>query len=263
MEPNVKLYINDINPSSNKTIVFLHGWPLNNEMFEYQYNFFLKYGYRCIGIDMRGFGKSDKPIGPYTYDRIANDVKIVVDTLKLENIILIAHSVGGAIAIRYMSKYNNYKVSKLVLISAAAPSFVKLQNYPYGMTKDEVNKFINSTYSDRPSMLQSFTDIFFNQYITQAFSHWILNLGLAASGYATAQILVSLRDENLFEDVKNISKPTLICQGLHDKVCPMQFGEILNSSIPNSKFIVYQNSGHALFFEEKDKLNNNILEFIG
>lgn len=262
VEPNVNLFINDINPSSNKVIVFLHGWPLNNEMFEYQYNFFLQHGYRCIGIDMRGFGKSDKPIRNYTYNRIADDIRTIIEMLNLNNIILVGHSVGGAIAIRYMSRHNGYGVSKLILLAAAAPSFTRLKDFPYGLTKDEVNKYIEATYTDRPAMLQSFTDIFFNKYITNPFSHWILNLGLVAAGYSTAQILISLRDENLFTDVNNISKPTLICQGVHDKVCPIQFGETLDKLIPNSKLILYQNSGHALFWEEKDKLNNDILDFI-
>jgi len=38
VEPGVRVYVNDINPSGNKTIIFLHGWPANYRLFEYQYN---------------------------------------------------------------------------------------------------------------------------------------------------------------------------------------------------------------------------------
>ena len=41
VEPGVRVYVNDINPSGNKTIVFLHGWPANYRLFEYQYNILL------------------------------------------------------------------------------------------------------------------------------------------------------------------------------------------------------------------------------
>jgi non-heme chloroperoxidase len=261
VEPDVNIFVNDINPQGNKTIFFVHGWPLNNCMFEYQYNEFVKYGYRCIGIDIRGFGKSDKPYTNYSYDRIADDIRIIIDFLKLKDITLVGHSVGGAISIRYMSRHNGFGVDKLVLLGAAAPSFVKKFDFPYGSTKQDVEKNILDTYNDRPTMLQWFTNNLFNQYITDQFSHWVLNLGLEAAGYSTMELMASLGRENLFLDVERIDVPTLICQGVHDKICPIQFGETLKRQIRNSKLVLFENSGHGLFWEEKDKLNKEIIEF--
>ena len=63
-------------------------------------------GYRCIGIDQRGFGSSDRPVCGYDYDTLSDDVKAVVDTLCLDNFVLLGHSTGGAIAIRYMARHN-------------------------------------------------------------------------------------------------------------------------------------------------------------
>jgi len=58
---NVKLYVEDLNPECKKTILFLHGWPGSHKLFEYQFDKLPQLGYRCIGIDTRGFGNSDKP----------------------------------------------------------------------------------------------------------------------------------------------------------------------------------------------------------
>ena len=52
-------------------------------MFEYQFTELPKHGYRYIGIDLRGFGDSDKPWDGYTYDIMADDVKVVLDTLNI------------------------------------------------------------------------------------------------------------------------------------------------------------------------------------
>jgi non-heme chloroperoxidase len=52
-------------------------------MFEYQFIELPKHGYRCIGIDLRGFGDSDKPWDGYNYDIMADDVKVVLDTLNV------------------------------------------------------------------------------------------------------------------------------------------------------------------------------------
>lgn len=47
---------------TGQLIIFLHGWPVSQQMFEYQYNYFLAKGYGIIGIDLRGFGDSELAI---------------------------------------------------------------------------------------------------------------------------------------------------------------------------------------------------------
>ena len=221
VEPNVKIYVEDVNPEAKKTILFLHGWPGSHKLFEYQFDKLPEMGYRCIGIDTRGFGNSDKPIGGYDYDRLAEDVRLVIDALQLQDITLAGHSTGGAIAIRYMARYKEYGVSKLALFAAAAPSLIKRPNFPYGLDKEAVIKIIKGTYTDRPKMLRDFGDIFFFQNITEAFSDWFFQLGLQAAGWATAAIANTwLGEEKLFSDMGKINVPTLILHGIHDKVVP-------------------------------------------
>ncbi len=219
VEAGVNLYIEDINPGGNKTIVFIHGWPLSHEQFEYQFDVLPELGYRCIGIDWRGFGKSDKPFSGYTLDRLADDIRTVVGTLQLENFTIVGHSMGGAISIRYMSRYNGYGVSKLVLVSAAAPT---------GFTVETANNFLKENLNDRPKMMQDVTDGFFFQYVTRPFSDWFFQMGLQAAGWSTAAIIITLRDENLNEDLPKIVAPTLIIHGIHDKVIPFEQANEMN-----------------------------------
>jgi non-heme chloroperoxidase len=234
--------------------VFLHGWPLSHEQFEYQFDVLPAMGYRCIGIDWRGFGKSDKPISGYNYDRLADDIRSVVDALQLKNFILAGHSTGGAIAIRYTARHEGYGTSKLVLISAAAP---------VGFTTETANKFLNETLNDRPKMMRDVIDDFFFQYITAPFSEWFFQLGLQAAGWSTAAVVVMLRDENLYADLPTISVPTLIVHGIHDKVIPFAQALELNQKIRNSQLVPFHYSGHGPFWEERDKFNQLLMNFIG
>ncbi|MCM3720029.1 alpha/beta fold hydrolase [Fictibacillus phosphorivorans] len=262
VEENVRIYVEDVNPSAEKTILFIHGWPANHKLFEYQFNQLPSMGFRCIGIDLRGFGKSDKPYSGYSYNRLADDIYAVIQTLKIKDFTLVGHSVGGAISIRYMARHNGYGVSKLALLGAAAPSFTKRPDFPYGLTPEEVNGFISSTYRDRPKMLQGFGDIFFYKYVTAPFSDWFFQLGLEAAGYSTAAVLGSLRDESLFEDLRKIRVPTLILHGVHDQVCPYPFALAMNKGIRQSKLVPMENSGHGLFWEEWEKVNKELAQFI-
>lgn len=253
VDSGVNLYVEDINPSGSKTIVFLHGWPLSNEQFEYQFNILPAMGYRCIGVDWRGFGKSDRPMSGYSFNRLADDIRSLVDTLQLTNFTLLGHSTGGAIAMRYVSRHHGFGVSKLVLVDAAAP---------VGFTAETANDFLKTCLNDRPKMMQNVTDNFFFQYITKPFSDWFMQMGLQAASWSTAAIIKTLRDEKLYADLPNIHIPTLIIHGIHDKVIPFSQAQELNQAIRNSKLVPFQYSGHGAFWEERDKFNSVITQFI-
>lgn len=263
VEPNVKIYVEDLNPTGKKTILFLHGWPGSHKLFEYQFDQLPKMGYRCIGIDTRGFGNSDRPWGGYDYNRLADDVRCVVEALKLKDFTLGGHSTGGAIAIRYMSRHNGYGVSKLALFAAAAPSLIQRPYFPYGLPKESVNEIIKETYNDRPKMLRDFGDMFFFQHITEPFSDWFFQLGLKAAGWATASIANTwLGEESLFFELEKINVPTLILHGIHDKVCLFPLAQAQKQSIKNSKLVAFKESGHGLFYDERDKFNKELIQFI-
>jgi non-heme chloroperoxidase len=87
-------------------------------------------------------------------------------------------------------------------------------------------------------------------------------LGLEAAGYSTAAVLVSLRDENLFGDLGKIQVPTLILHGVHDLVCPYPLALAMNQGIKGSKLVPMENSGHELFWEEHEKVNQELNQFI-
>lgn len=262
VEKNVNILVQDLNPRGKKTIVFIHGWPVNHKMFEYQFDILPAYGFRCIGIDLRGYGGSDRPWEGYSYSRLADDIRMVIETLNIEDLTLVGFSVGGAIAIRYMARHAGYRVSKLALLAAAAPSFTKHPGYPYGMTKEEVNNLIMKTYKNRPQMLTDFGNIFFASKVTPSFMNWFQGLGLEASGHGTIKIAESLRDEDVTPDLRSIHVPTGIFHGALDRVCPFEFAVLLNKSIPGSELYRFEYSGHGIFYDELERFNFAFLQFL-
>jgi non-heme chloroperoxidase len=263
VDPSTKIYVEDLNPDGCKTILFVHGWPANHKMFEYQFDQLPKMGYRCIGIDCRGFGKSDKPWSGYDYDTLSDDIRCVVEALGLRDFTLGGHSTGGAIAVRYMARHNGYGVSKLALFAAAAPSLIERPYFPHGQTREAIIKFIEDTQSDRPKMLQGFGEMFFFQQVTQPFADWFFQLGLEAAGWSTAAVAASwLDEESLFSDLGEIHVPTLILHGIHDKVCLFPLAIAQNEGISNSRLVPFKYSGHGLFYDERAKFNRELVQFI-
>jgi len=259
---NVNIYVEDLNPEGQKTILFLHGWPGSHRLFEYQFDQLPQMGFRCIGIDTRGFGKSDKPFHGYDYNTLADDVRGVVEALRLSGFTLVGHSTGGAIAARYMGRHQGYGVSRLVLVAAAAPSLIQRPQFPYGIDPGTVYQIIKDTYNDRPQMLRNFGNRFFFQHISTAFADWFFQLGLQAAGWATAAIAKTWLNEVLFADLESIRVPTLIIHGIHDQVVPFQLGQIQQRMIRNSMLVPFEWSGHASFYDQKEKFNETLAKFI-
>ena len=74
--------------------------------------------------------------------------------------------------------------------------------------------------------------------------------------------LYMIRDSNLRADLEKITIPTAIFHGKLDKLCPFELAEQLHKGIANSKLIAFENSGHALFLEEREKFNYKLIKFI-
>jgi len=263
VEPNVRLHITDA--GRGKPIVLLPGWPLSDEMYEYQYNDLINNNFRVIGITLRGFGKSDKPYGEYNYDIHASDIKKVLVKLDIKDAVLGGFSMGGAIAIRFVSKYKGAHVSKLALFGAAAPIWTKRKDFPYNLPKSAVDDLIKLNYKDRPKLLSDFAKIFSatETSLNEGIGNWLNTICLSASSYATACCLIALRDTDLRTDLAKIKIPAVIMHGKKDKICSFDLAGQMKAGISDSHIVVFEKSGHSLFLEEKEKFNAELIKFAG
>lgn len=263
VEPNVRLHITDA--GEGRPIVLIHGWPLSDEMYEYQYNDLINKNFRVIGITLRGFGKSDKPYGNYSYDIHALDIKKVLAKLDIKNAVLGGFSMGGSIALRYVSLYNGAHVAKLALFGAAAPIWTQRKDFPYNIPQSAVDDLIKLNNTDRPKLLSDFGKIFSatETALNEGICNWLNNINLSASSYATAQCLIALRDTDLRSDLAKISMPTLIMHGKKDKICSFDLAEQMKAGISGSHIIAFEKSGHSLFLEETHKFNAELIKFAG
>jgi pimeloyl-ACP methyl ester carboxylesterase len=207
---------------------------------------------------------SDKPYGKYNYDVFADDIKVVLDKLKIEDATLGGFSIGGATVIHYVARHKAAHISKLVLFGAAAPVWTKRADFNYGLwTKDDVNGLIALNNTNRPQLLDNFGKIFpaTETSVFPGIGQWLGTIQYQASAYAMGQSLATLRDSDLRDDLKKITVPTAIFHGKLDKICSYELAEQMHALIPNSVLIPFEKSGHALFVEETAKFNSELIKF--
>lgn len=256
----VDLFVQDW--GSGTPIVFVHGWPLTHRMFEYQFIQLPREGIRCIGMDLRGYGQSSKPWSEYDFDMFADDLRTVLDELDVEDVTLAGFSTGGGIVTRYMSRHNEEHVGKLALLGAASPVLTKKSDFPDGIDEAVLTELVEGCYHDRAKVSSEFTELMFHSEPSQELKDWCQNMSMESSAQAMADTLETVRDADLRSDLENISVPTLICHGIHDQICPFEVtAEKLHDGIANAELVRFNQSGHALFYEEKEKLNQELTEF--
>ena len=261
VEKNVRLHVTDL--GDGQPIVLIHGWPLSDAMYEYQYQYLVRKGFRVIGITLRGFGKSDKPYSQYNFDVFSDDIKTVLQKLKIQNATLGGFSMGGAVVLHYITKYNAAHVSKLALFGAAAPSWKQREGFPYGISDEGAAGLIKATMTSRQDLIASFGASFPAKEggISKNVEKWLENINLEASPYAITESITALLDLDLRPQLSKIKIPVAIFHGTQDKLCDFAFAEQLNKGIKNSYIVKFENSGHALFVEEMEKFNTELEKF--
>jgi non-heme chloroperoxidase len=116
-----------------KAVVFLSGWSLSSEMWQYQMVELERRGHRCIALDRRGHGRSDESDGGYDFDTLAGDVARLVDNLDLRDIVLIGHSMGTGEAVRYLGRHGRGRVAGMALVGTVLPFLRKTDDNPEGV----------------------------------------------------------------------------------------------------------------------------------
>lgn len=264
--PNVKLYVKDY--GNGNPVILIHGWPLSNEMWEYQIENLVANNYRVITYDRRGFGKSSQPWHGYDYDTLTDDLKAIIDKLELTNITLVGYSMGGGEVVRYFSRHGGAHVSKVVLVSSIIPYLAQSDDNPDGRTKDKNEATQLAIKEDRIAFLDDFGKNFFgvgflNNPISAPLLEYYRMLASFASPHATTECAKSFSNADFRKEVLSVKVPTLIIHGNADKIVPIEISsEKAAQLISNSKFIIYDDAPHGLFYTEKDKLNIDLLEFL-
>jgi non-heme chloroperoxidase len=204
-------------------IVFHHGWPLSSDDWDTQMLFFVQHGYRVIGIDRRGHGRSSQVSDGHDMDHYAADAAAVVEHLDLRNTVHIGHSTGGGEAARYVARHGKGRVAKLVLMSAVPPIMVKSPNNPDGLSIEVFDGFRKSLAANRAQFYREVASKPFyglNRPSAQPLDGVIENWwrqGMMGGAKAHYDGIKAFSETDLTEDLKSIAVPTLCMQGDDDQ----------------------------------------------
>ena len=254
---------------AGKPVVLIHGWPLTGDMFEYQTLVLLEAGYRVITYDRRGFGQSTHPATGYDYDTFADDLAAVLDKLDVREANLVGFSMGGGEIARYLTRHGSDRVAKTVLVSSVVPYLLKDDSNPDGVDASVFEDIKSEIRKDRFAFLQTFAKQFYgvgviSRPVSSALLDWTFTLGLMASPKATLDCVDAFGRTDFRPDLKSFTKPTLVIHGTSDATVPIKpSGKAAAAGIPGSTYIEYDGEPHGLFATDPERLNRDLIQFIG
>ena len=250
-------------------VVLIHGWPLSSDMWEHQASFLVANGYRVVAYDRRGFGKSSQPFTGYNYDTLANDLGELMDALDLRDAALVGFSMGGGEVVRYLSRHGSARVAKAVLVSSVAPYMLKTESNPDGTPEEVFDGFKNGIRKDRFDFLNSFGPQFYGRSlihhtVSDSVLNWTFALAIQGSQKATLDCVTAFSSTDFRTEMKSLQTPFLVIHGTADKTVTIDAaGRAAAKILPNARLIEYEGEPHGLFMTAPDRLNADLLNFLG
>jgi pimeloyl-ACP methyl ester carboxylesterase len=252
---------------SGAPIVFVAGWVLNAVMWEYQVPFFLDRGHRCVLLDRRGHGRSDRPSSGYDIDTRADDLAALLEHLDLTEVTLVAHSAGGGEVTRYLARHGEQRVARVVFVAAILPFLKLTEDNPEGMPEAACEAAVAQFRKDRPKWFADRAQGYFATHLGNDVSPALidneLRRCLSASPLATTEVWRSSFHADFRAELREIGIPALIVHGVADQSAPIDLtGRRTAKLVPNNVYREYPTAGHGVYVTHAEQLNADILEFI-
>lgn len=237
-------------------IVFVHGLGATSNVWHAQRTTLCK-SYRTIVYDRSGCGRSGKSPGGYSIDGFADELAGLLDHLGVASAIVVGHSLGSMVALRFAGKYAP-RTQALILAGGEAELDSAGKNIVAERAQAvEADGLLGVAGGWLNAVLSAAT-----REANPALAGLLREMFLANDGQTYAAHCLALRDGNARGDLKNIVCPTLLTVGDQDPVTPLRWQQEIAAGIADSRIRVIPNSAHFPMLESPAVFNTALLDFL-
>lgn len=256
METNlngIRMRYDDV--GEGQAVLLVHAFPLSGAMWRRQVEA-LRGHYRLIVPDLRGFGGSDAPPGPYPMDDLADDLAALLEYLGVARVALVGLSMGGYIGFAFWRRHRD-KVAALVLADTRAGA-----DSAEGKAAREANARLVEE-EGAAAIADKLIPNLVAPGAPQAFRDELRALILANSpeGIAGALRGMAVRADSS-DDLASIDVPVLVIVGAEDGLTPLAEAEALQAGIAGSAMVILPAAGHLSNLEQPEIFSAELSGFL-
>ncbi|BBB33650.1 conserved hypothetical protein [Thermotomaculum hydrothermale] len=262
----MKLYSETM--GQGKTILFIHGFGVNTYTWRYLMPEFSK-SYKCIAINLKGFGKSPKPFdNKYSFfDHLENVLKFIEEN-RLKDFVIVGNSYGGGLAMGIALEYKKRGIEEnlkgLVLIDTMAyiqelPPFMKILTLPV------ISEILSILIPPSVATKNALKEVWHNYHkVTEDVvnAYKVKSIRDRYCSIKTARQILKGNIEGFVNGIKEIDTKSLIIWGDKDKIIPIKTAYKLEKDLKNSRLEIIENCGHVPQEECPEKTIEIIKNFL-
>jgi pimeloyl-ACP methyl ester carboxylesterase len=244
---------------SGPPLLLIHGFPLCRRMWHPQIRALVSGGFRVITPDLRGFGESDSPEGPYSMELFADDMAALLDHLDVAEAVIGGMSMGGYILFSLLERHRS-RVRAACFITTRAGADDEAGKERRLALAREVMKFGPQVAADAFEKL-----LFAEESITgrpklvgEVYSWMTANDSRGIAGG-----LLAMRERRDYRPLLGgFTVPSLAIGAEGDKAAPPDNARAIAAGIPGCRLAIIPQGGHMANLENPGAFNDALLEFL-
>lgn len=243
---------------AGELLVFLHGVGGNRRNWTRQIAEFSRH-FTAVAWDARGYGDSEDYEGPLTFDLFASDLLRLLDYYKASRAHLVGLSMGGNIATRFALGHPE-RVASLVLVDTDRG----MVHFSEAERQDFVRRRRDPLLAGRTfaEMAPDVVQTLLSPQATEAARRDLLDSMLRLRKESYIKAVEATIDFDVTRTIRQITCPTLIVVGEHDRLTPIEEAEAIRAEIRGAKLAIIPNAGHVSNLEQPDIFNSVVLDFL-
>ncbi len=222
--------------------------------------------HRVIAVDLRGHGLSGKTDEGHTLIQYARDVRYLREALNLAELTLLGWSMGASVILNYLTQFGTEGVRSVALVEQS-PRYLSTSGWEYPLAGDyspeALATFNQNLRFDRSGAAKGFIrSIFSEAPPTETIDQMYAETTKTPTSVAIAS-MTDMTYADLRPALENVTVPALLLYGTQSKLFPGDLGGWMQGQIPDSQLVMFEESGHCPFWEEPEKFNREVADFVG
>ena len=262
---DVRMAYMDVSPdgeTNGQTVLLLHGLNFFGEYWAGTIDVLTGAGFRVVVPDQIGFGRSSKPIIPYSFQKKAANTKALLEELEVESAVILGHSMGGMVATRFAYTYPEF-TDKLVLVNMIGKVDFRLLR-GWQSTDELYQSEMSRTYDDILQQQKNYYVEWKPEYEKYVRIHygWLKSADWPQLAMIRALNRQMVYSQPVALEFTHLQVPALILSGKKDGPDFADQARSTAERIPDAELILLDEVGHNPHLEAPDRFHRKLLEYL-